>query len=71
MHAHQMECHKGAPADLTGKVTGSYKDPLLRQVAKAILIMRSSGSTNDILNSKAEFRQLPIVRVRREVNIGI
>ena len=47
------------------------QDPKLRQVAKAILIKRSSRSTNDILNSKAEFRQLPIVRVRREVNIGI
>ena len=52
-------------------MTGSYKDPLSRQVAEAVLITRSSGSTNDVLNSKAEFRQPPIVRVRREVNVGI
>ena len=71
MHAHQMECHEGAPADFTAKVTGSYKDPLSRQVAEAVLITRSSGSTSDVLNSKAEFRQPPIVRVRREVNVGI
>ena len=71
LHAHQMECHEGAPAKFSTKVTGSYKDPLSRQVAEAVLITRSSGSTSDILNSKSEFRQPPIVRVRREVSIGV
>ena len=37
MHAHQMECHERAPADFTAKVTGSYKDPLSRQVSEAVL----------------------------------
>ena len=55
-----------AMTELTTKVTGTYKDPLSRQVAEAVLIMRSTGSTYEILNSKAEFRQPPIVGVRRE-----
>ena len=71
MYSHQMECHEGAPAAFTTKVTGSYKDPLSRQVAEAVLITRSSGSTSEVLNSKSEFRQPPIVRLRREVNVGI
>ena len=71
IHAHQIECHDGAPAEFATKVTGSYRDPLSRQVAEAVLITRSSGSTNEVLNSKSEFRQPPIVRVRREINVGI
>ena len=53
-------------------MTGTYKDPLSRQVAEAVLITRSTGSTSsEVLNSKSEFRQPPIVRVRREVNVGL
>ena len=70
MHAHQME-YDGNHADFNTRVTGTYKDPLSRQVAEAVLITRSTGSTNEVLNSKAEFRQPPIVRVRKEVNVEI
>ena len=46
----------------------SYRDPLSRQVAEGVLITRCR---EEILNSKSEFRQPPIVSVRREVNTGV
>ena len=46
----------------------SYRDPLSRQVAEGVLITRCR---EEILNSKSEFRQPPIVSVRRKVNTGV
>ena len=47
---------------------GSYRDPLTRQVAEAVQISNCEGK---LLNSKVGFRQPPIVRVRREINVGV
>ena len=67
MVKHQEECHNGEEADFAVSVVGSYRDPLSRQVAEGVLITRCGAET---LNSKAEFRQPPIVQVRRELRIG-
>ena len=68
MNNHQEEDHDGAPADFSLKVTGTYRDPLSRQVAEGVLITRSSGR---ILNSKAEIWQPPMARVRRETRVNV
>ena len=44
------------------------KDPLSRQVTEAILIKNHQGI---LLNSKSEFYQPPLVRVRQEVVTGL
>ena len=68
LHTHQEEDHQGDPPEFSISVVGSYRDPLSRQVAEAVQI---SNCEEKLLNSKAEFRQPPIVRVRREVNVGV
>ena len=68
MFNHQEERHPGDQPDYKVSVVGSYRDPLSRQVAEGVLITRCK---EEILNSKSEFRQPPIVRVRREVNTGV
>ena len=68
MYNHQEERHPGDQPDYNVSVVGSYRDPLSRQVAEGVLITRCR---EEILNSKSEFRQPPIVRVRREVNTGV
>ena len=68
IHNHQEERHSGDPPDFEVSVVGSYRDPLSRQVAEGVLITRCK---EELLNSKAEFKQPPIVRVRREVNTGV
>ena len=65
---HQEDRHPGDQPDFNVSVVGSYRDPLSRQVAEGVLITRCS---EEILNSKSEFKQPPIVRVRREVNTGV
>ena len=62
---HQIESHDGSDPIFTVKVVGSYRDPLSRQVAEGVLITNTK-----ILNSKAELFQPPIVRLRREVDMG-
>ena len=68
MFNHQEERHPGDKPDYNVSVVGSYRDPLSRQVAEGVLITRCK---EEILNSKSEFRQPPIVRVRREVRTGV
>ena len=68
LHTHQEEDHQGDPPEFSISVVGSYRDPLSRQVAEAVQI---SNCEEKLLNSKAEFRQPPIVRGRREVNVGV
>ena len=45
-----------------------YKDWLSRQAAESVFISKMQG---EILNSKSEFHQPPIVTVRREINRGL
>ena len=68
LHNHQVEQHNSEPADFDVKVIKSFKDPLSRQVTEAVLIKNHTG---ELLNSKSEFYQPPIVRVRSEITRGL
>ena len=68
MFKHQEEKHNGEPANFKMKVVKSFKDPLSRQVTEAIMIKNHKG---EILNSKSEFYQPPLVRVRQEIRTGL
>ena len=68
LHNHQVKQHNSEPADFDVKVIKSFKDPLSRQVTEAVLIKNHTG---ELLNSKSEFYQPPIVRVRSEVIRGV
>ena len=65
---HQQEKHDGQPANFKMEVLKSFKDCLSRQAAEGIFISKTEG---EILNSKSEFHQPPIVRVRREIARGL
>ena len=68
MHKHQTECHSNEQPDWTFRVLKTFKDPLSRQVGEAMLIKNHKGI---LLNSKAEFHQPAIVRVRQEIVSGL
>ena len=63
-----MEKHNGVPAQFEMKVVRSCIDPLSRQVTEAMLIKNHRGH---LLNSKAEFYQPPLVRIRSEIIQGL
>ena len=65
---HQVEKHNSQPANFGMRVVGSFKDPLSRQVTEAVMIKNHQGT---LLNSKAEFHQPPLVRVRQEIIQGL
>ena len=68
MFRHQAEKHNNEEADFDLKVIKSFKDPLSRQVTEAMLIKNHQG---ELLNSKAEFFQPPIVKIRRDIVRGL
>ena len=68
MHRHQVEKHGGAPAEFEMRVVRGFKDPMSRQVTEAVMIKNHQGQ---LLNSKAEFYQPPLVRVRSEIVQGL
>ena len=68
MHRHQVEKHSGEPANLEMKVMRSFRDPLSRQVTEAVMIKNHAG---ELLNSKAEFYQPPLVRIQSEIVRGL
>ena len=68
MYRHQVEKHNGEPANFKMKVVKSFKDPLSRQVTEAVMIKNHKG---ELLNSKSEFFQPSIVRVRQEILTGL
>ena len=68
MHKHQVEKHDGAPGNFEMNVVRSFRDPLSRQVTEAMLIKNHGG---ELLNSKAEFYQPPLVRIRTELMQGL
>ena len=68
MHRHQEEFHKNEAPDWSFKVVKSFKDPLSRQVSEAVLIKNHKGI---LLNSKSEFHQPPLVRIRQEIIRGL
>ena len=61
---HQVDTHNGMEADFTAKVLCSYKDCLSRQTAEGVHIRRCD---KEILNSKAEWHQPALWRVRSEL----
>ena len=68
MFKHQMERHSGDQVEFEMKVVRSFKDPLSRQVTEAMLIKNHNG---ELMNSKAEFYQPPLVRIRSEITQGL
>ena len=68
MHKHQVEKHNGEQVEFQMRMLRSFKDPLSRQVTEAIMIKNHRGQ---LLNSKAEFHQPPIVRIRNEIIRGL
>ena len=67
MATHQAEAHMQQPAEFTAKVTGSYRDCLTRQVAEGVAIRRCP---NRVLNSKSEWHQPSLWKVRQELELG-
>ena len=65
---HQVEKHNSEPAEFEWKVLRTFRDPLSRQTAEAVSIRRDQG---ELLNSKSEFHQPPLLQVRSEVVRGI
>ena len=68
MFNHQKDKHNSLPANFKSQIIRSYSDSLSRQAGEGIFITKMSG---EILNSKSEFYQPSIVKVRREVTRGL
>ena len=64
MIKHQAEKHDGQPASFEGRVTGSFRDCLSRQVSEGVTIRRCPYK---ILNSKSEWHQPSLWRVRSQL----
>ena len=62
---HQREKHAGAEPDFKAKVLYSFQDSLSRQVAEGVCIRRCP---TEILNTKAEWHQPSLWRVRSELS---
>ena len=61
---HMEECHQGMHADFRGRVIKQNKDSFSRQVREGVLIRRS---TRNMMNSKSEWFQPPIYRIRNDI----
>jgi hypothetical protein len=64
INKHQNDKHYGEVADFTAKVTGCFKDCFSRQISEGVHIRRSDY---EVLNSKAEWHQPALWRVRTEL----
>ena len=64
MKKHMDERHVGEEKDFIAKVTHINKDCLTRQVREGVLIRRSM---KEIMNSKTEWFQPPLYRIRNEI----
>ena len=61
---HMEQRHQGMESSFRAKVTKVNKDSMSRQVREGVMIRRS---TREMLNSKSEWFQPPIYRIRSEV----
>ena len=61
---HMEQCHPGRTSKYRAKVTKTNKDSMSRQIREGVLIRRSR---KEMLNSKSEWFQPPIYRIRSEV----
>ena len=67
---HQNEKHNGEPAEFKIVVMDKFKDAMSGQLSEALNIKNQAGKT-EILNSKAEYHQPQIVRLRKSVQVGL
>ena len=65
IHKHQEEKHHGMLPNFNSKVLYSFQDCLSRQTAEGVCIRRCK---KDILNTKSEWHQPSLWRVRSELN---
>jgi hypothetical protein len=65
MMKHQQQKHFGAEANFKGKVKCQFQDCLSRQVAEGVYLRRCE---TEVLNTKAEWHQPALWRVRSELN---
>ena len=70
MANHQNEKHNGEPAEFKIVVMDKFKDAMSRQLSEALNIKNQVGKS-EILNSKAEYHQPQIVRLRKSVQVGL
>ena len=68
MFRHQVEKHGSNPVEYEMKVFKTFRDPLSRQVTEAVLIKNHQG---ELLNSKSEFHQPSLIKVRSEIVNGL
>ena len=61
---HMAEHHQGQQKNFTGKVIKTNKDSFSRQIREGVYIRRCN---KEMLNSKTEWFQPPLYRVRNEV----
>ena len=67
MHKHMVDEHPDEMGDFEAKVTGVFNDCLSRQVSEGVYIRRCEYK---VLNSKSEWHQPGLWRVRNEVERG-
>ena len=65
MKKHQVDAHNGMEADFSAKDLSSYNNCLSRQIAEGVTIRRCEKK---ILNSKAEWHQPALWKVRSELS---
>ena len=63
-----MEKHGSNPVEFEMKVVKTFRDPLSRQVTEAVLIKNHQG---ELLNSKSEFYQPSLIKIRSEIVKGL
>ena len=61
---HQQEQHRGEEVNFTARVVKQNKDSLTRQIREGVLIRRCRKV---MLNSKSEWFQPPIYRIRSNI----
>ena len=64
MRKHEIEKHDGKTVKFGAKVTHTNRDCMSRQIREGTVIRRSE---KPLLNSKTEWFQPPIYRVRNEI----
>ena len=64
VHRHMEQYHRGSQSRFRAKVTKANNDSFSRQVREGVLIRRCR---REMLNSKSEWFQPPIYRVRSEI----
>ena len=67
MANHMNEKHNGEPAEFKIIVMDKFKDAMSRQLSEAL----NQAEKTEILNSKAEYHQPQIVRLRKSVQVGL